>query len=735
MNPAPDATTAPPHGEATPTPPSPDQPSTDEPAREHGPLGRLGLWVIGHRRLVFAVWILIVVGFGIFAPRVEHELSGAGWQANGSDSVAARELAITHFGGNASSAIQVVVHARDGSLNTEEGRRIIEEATTLLSADDRISQVIPPQPGATISQDGSTAVLLAGAAADTNEMVRAATDLKGPLQDLSTDAVQVNPTGSSLLWSDFNEANLEAMLRSEMISWPLTLAILVLAFGALVAAGLPLLLTLAGLIASAGSLVLITQVVPVSIWAMNFAMMFALALGIDYALLLVVRFRGARMGSGLSRREAVAETLDTAGKAVLLSGITVLISLSAVMLVPSPSFRSMAGGIMLSVIFVLGATLTLLPVVLYALDHRINRFALPWVRAGEHRSERFAAWGERLWRQPLRWGLAALAILVLLALPILGLKTAMPSIKVLPEDASARIGYDIVKSQFGPGAPGTLQIVVPAEDASAVGMTLSADPGIAGVMPPVAATDGSGLSMLQAVPTVDPSDPALAETVERVRADLPASALVGGAAVENLDLKSQLDTSTPIVIGVVLLLGFILLLIALQAPLLSLLGTLVSLLSTAAAFGAARLIFQEGWGSGLLGFESQGFLNAWAPVFFFAMIFAIAMDYTVFLLASAKEHYEHSGDPKDAMVGALAHTGRVIFAAAAVMVVVFFTFSLSGPIPPKEMGIVLGLAVLLDAFLVRLVLLPVLLRLTGQAAWYVPAWLRRILPKVTFSHG
>ncbi len=190
----------------------------------------------------------------------------------------------------------------------------------------------------------------------------------------------------------------------------------------------------------------------------------------------------------------------------------------------------------------------------------------------------------------------------------------------------------------------------------------------------------------------------------------------------------------PPVIGVVLVLGFLLLLIALQAPLISLLGTLASLLSTAAAFGVARLVFQEGYGSGLLGFESQGFLDAWAPVFFFAMIFAIAMDYTAFLLASAKEHYEHSGDLKDAVVGSLAHSGRVIFAAGAVLVAVFLTFALSGPLPPKEMGIVLGVAVLLDAFLVRLVLLPVMLRLNGRAAWWSPAWLRRALPTITLSH-
>ncbi|GAA3825654.1 MMPL family transporter [Nocardioides panacisoli] len=700
-----------------------------------GPLGRLGLWVTAHGRLVTLVWVVLVIGLGAFAPSVEKNLSGAGWQADGSESVAVRELAQEHFGGNASHAIQVVVHSAGAPLTEGDGPSVLRQVEARLDAEPRLADVVAPVPGVSISPDGRTAIVLAGAGVDTNEMVKVATDIKGPLQDLSTGSVQVNPTGSSLLWSDFNEANLSAMLTSEMFSWPVTLAILVLAFGALVAAGLPLLLTLAGLVASAGSLVLINEVVPVSIWAMNFAMMFALALGIDYALFIVVRYRGARMGQHETAREAVAETMDTAGKAVLLSGATVLVSLSAVMLVPSPSFRSMAGGIMLSVLFVLAASLTLLPIVLAKLDNRINKLSLPWVHTGEHRSPAFAAWGERLWRRPVVWGLGSLIVLVALAAPILGLKTAMPSIKVLPEDASARVGYEQVKDAFGPGAPGMLQVVTSKDDAPDAARVLEGDPGIGAVLPTMPAGDGSDFRMISAVPNVDPSDPALSTTVDRLRADLPGSALVGGAAVENLDLKAQLDKSTPLVIGVVLVLGFLLLLVALQAPLISLLGTLASLLSTAAAFGVARLVFQDGHGSGLLGFEHQGFLDAWAPVFFFAMIFAIAMDYTVFLLASAKEHWEKSGDPHEAMVGALAHSGRVIFAAGGVMVAVFFTFALSGPLPPKEMGVILGVAVLLDAFLVRLVLLPVMLRLAGRAAWATPAWLRRVLPPITFSHG
>lgn len=230
-----------------------------------GPLGRLGVWVTQHRRVVSIAWVLLVIGLGIFAPSVEKNLSGAGWQADGSESVAVRDLAQKHFGGNASHAIQVVVHSTDGSLETGDGPAVLAEVTRILTDEPRLADVVAPMPGASLSPDGRTAVVLAGAGVDTNEMVRVATDLKEELQDLSTDTVRVNPTGSSLLWSDFNEANLEAMLTSEMYSWPVTLAILVLAFGALVAAGLPLMLTLAGLVASAGSLVLLNEVVPVSI--------------------------------------------------------------------------------------------------------------------------------------------------------------------------------------------------------------------------------------------------------------------------------------------------------------------------------------------------------------------------------------------------------------------------------------------------------------------------------------
>jgi RND superfamily putative drug exporter len=324
------------------------------------------------------------------------------------------------------------------------------------------------------------------------------------------------------------------------------------------------------------------------------------------------------------------------------------------------------------------------------------------------------------------FGALAVVILLALAVPVLGLKTGMPSIKVVPKGDGSRIAYTQVQSAFGKGAPGALQVVAPRAEAQQVTAVARADSGVAQVMAPQPGRGGDVL--VQVVPRADPSSKAAGATIDRLRSALPEGALVGGSVAENHDLEAALSAKTPLVIGVVLALGFLLLLVALQAPIIAAVGVVTNLLAVGAAFGVARLIFQEGHLAGLLGLEPQGFLDAWAPVFFFAMVFAISMDYTVFLLSSAKEHWDRSHDAREAMVGGVAHSGRVVFAAAAVMVAVFFTFALSGPLPPKEMGVILGVAVLLDTLLVRLLLLPAVLRVLGGAAWWRPHTRRESFP-------
>lgn len=723
-------------------------------------LARLGAWSAGHLRSVLVLWLLLLAVFGAFAPKVESALSGAGWQDSGSQSVAARAVIAKNFHGLGATALQVVVH--DGArpiAHDTPALAIVTRVEKLLEADPRVSTVVPPQPGVSISRDGHTAIVQAGAKADANAMVRAADDLTAPLGKLATSMVSVNLTGDSALWSDFNKVNHAAMIKSEVLSWPVTMIVLVIAFGSLVAAGLPLMLTLVGLMTAAGALVISTHIAPVSVWALNFAMMFALALGIDYALFLVVRFRAAlakrnaQPGDRQAAVDAVAETMATAGKAVAFSGVTVLVSLSTVLLVPSPAFRSMALGIMLSVVAVLAATLTLLPAVLGKLGTRIDagRVRLPGATRRDARHAAKAAtvaaaggerhrrgmekllhrWGGLLHRRPWVAGALVVAALAVLVAPVFGLRTGMPSITIIPTDQSARAGYNQVTAAFGPGAPGMLQVVTPNGEAGAARNVLAADHGIAATMP---AGTSNGWTMLMALPTSDASAPATGATIDRIRTELPAGSLVGGAAAENHDLQSVLSARTPLVFGLLIALGFLLLLVALGSPLVAFAGTVTNLASIAAAFGVARLIFQDGHLSEVLHFQPQGFVDAWGPLFFGAMLTGVAMDYTLFLLSAAREHYDATGDPQHAMREALRTSGRVVVAAAGVMVAVFLTFALSGPLAPKEMGIILAVAVFLDALCIRLIVLPVVLRLTGHAAWHAPRWLARILPDVRFSH-
>ncbi len=692
----------------------------------NAPLARLGRFAHAHRWSVVAAWAVIAIGLGFLAPKLESALSGAMWEVNGSDSLAARQLIEHNFGGFSSQSGVVVLHSDTLTAQDPAFQDRIAKATAVLASDTAYTPAAPAQ----VSQDGHTVMLQAGSTVDPTGAVRAAERISGDIKKLDGDGMTVALTGSPAFWADFNALNRESMMKSEMITWPVTAIILVVAFGSLAAAGLPLLLTAAGLISAMGVLYLITRTTDLSIWTLNFAMMFALALGIDYALFIVTRFRAALHAEKGSVNPAVGVAMDTAGKAVLFSGLTVLISLSAVLLVPIPAFRSMAAGMMLAVAFVLLATLTLLPAVL---GGWVNKGAMPWHSIGDHRSPKFAAFAERLIKKPVLVAVGVTAVLLAFSSPLLGLETGMPSISVLPKQEPARVGYDLLAQAFGPGGPGPIQVVVPpGSDTDAVSQAITSDPNIAAAFP--AQPGAEGYSLITAIAKTDPSAKESADTIARLRSELPSGVHVGGPVAENHDLDQTLRDKSPLVIGVVLALGFALLLIALQGVFIAFAGVILNLLSVGAAFGVGALAFQHGWASGPMNFEGQGYLTSWAPLFFFTLVFAISMDYTVFLLASAREHFERSNDPGDAVVGSIAHTGRPIIAAAGVMSAVFFTFALAGPLPMKEMGLILGTAVMFDAFLVRLVLVPAVLQLAGRKAWWLPTWAGRLLPNVRFAH-
>jgi RND superfamily putative drug exporter len=303
----------------------------------------------------------------------------------------------------------------------------------------------------------------------------------------------------------------------------------------------------------------------------------------------------------------------------------------------------------------------------------------------------------------------------------------MPTIGVPPADARARVGYERLQQAFGPGAPAELQVVAPAGQSRRVLAAVDRTPGVALAAKPELRDN---LMLVRVHP-----DSARGDVVAGLRSHLPDRALVGGAAAESHDLERALASRLPLVYGLVVAVGFGLLLVVVRAPVAAAAAVLMNLLATAAAFGVAKLIFQDGHGESLLGFSSQGFVDAWAPIFFFALIFALAMDYTVFLLSSVRAELERTGDRRTALVEGLARSGRVINAAGGVMVVVFFTFALSGPLAPKEMGVILGVAVLLDTLLVRLLLLPAILRLLGPAAWWTPRVLDRLPDGLRLREG
>jgi RND superfamily putative drug exporter len=316
------------------------------------------------------------------------------------------------------------------------------------------------------------------------------------------------------------------------------------------------------------------------------------------------------------------------------------------------------------------------------------------------------------------------------------MRLGMPGARVVDEGRSSRDGYEMVVESFGPGAAAPMYVTVPAADAQRVADVASADPGVADARV-VAEPAESGRTVVRVTPATAVDEQATSDLVARLRtavADVSPDALVGGPAAQNHDLTGLLTGRAPLAIGVIMVVAFALLLVVFRSLPIAGASVILNLVSVAASFGFATLVFQHGFGAGLIGIEHQGFVDAWAPLFFFALLFGLSMDYQLFLLAGIRERYEETGDPQAAVRDGTARTGRPITNAALVMIVVFIAFGVTGPIPPTELGITLAVAVLLDATIVRMLLVPAFLGRLGQRAWWLPAWLDRRLPVVKFDH-
>jgi RND superfamily putative drug exporter len=593
-----------------------------------------------------------------------------------------------------------------------------------------------PRDAGLISRDGRTAIVpVAQRVGEDKDRPLAAGALGSYVGDLKlSNGATAKVTGEWPVWSDFNKINEEALHKAELLSGLPSLVLLFVAFGVLVAAGLPLLLALAGIAVGFALLHLIGLVTPMSVWSMNFSMMIGLAVGIDYSLFIVSRYREERV-EGKDAVSAIENTMSTAGKAVFLSALTVVLALSAVFLVPVMVFRSMALGMILSVVAVAFASLTLLPAVLVALGDRVlvrRNEADPDITA----EGRWARWTGTALRRPgtvLAIGLVLLGVFIA---PAFGMRLGMPGARVVDTGHTSRDGYEMLTKAFGPGAAAPAFVTAPASDAAKVAQVASGVPGVvdARVVTQPAPTGRVVVRVTGSSP-VDSSRTADLVNTLRKKLDVAVpSARVGGPAAQNRDLTAVLTGRAPYAIALILIVAFVLLLVVFRSVVVALTSILMNVLTVGAAFGFATVVFQHGFGTGLLGIQHQPFVDAWAPLFFFALLFGLSMDYQLFLLAAIRERYEATGDTRRAIAEGIARTGRPITNAALIMIVVFVAFGVTGPIPPTELGLTLAMAVLLDATVVRVLLVPATMALIGERNWYLPRWLGRVLPNIHFSH-
>ena len=698
---------------------------------------RLAATMARRRRGVIVVWLLVSFVAAPLALTLTGALSGAGWEAQGSTAQTVRDELRRSFPAlGAENPIVVYSQPRAIAADPAGLRSLVRALGRAPRARSIADPLALPATAGLIARDGRTAIvpvdLRVGADASRPVAAGALGEYVAGLR--LPPGARAEVTGEWPVWSDFNAVNAEALHKAELVSGLPTLILLFLAFGSLIAAGIPLVLALAGIAVGFAALHLLSLVTPLSVWSMNFSMMIGLAVGIDYSLFIVSRYREERI-EGKDAIAAIENTLSTAGKAVFLSALTVVLALAAVFLVPVMVFRSMALGMILSVVAVALASLTLLPAVLVALGDRVL------VTRGKQDPDivaegRWARWTGVALRRPGTVLAVGLLLLGALILPAIGMHLGMPGARVVDQGRTSRDGYETLVQSFGPGAAAPVFITVPADRAPAVVRVARRDRAVLDAQI-VSAPAGSGRTVVRVIGSTAVDDSRTGDMVHRLRDRLAATApaaKVGGPAAQNADLTSVLTGRAPLAIGVILVMAFMLLLLVFRSLAIAVASILMNLVTVGAAFGFATLVFQHGIGTGILGIQHQGFVDAWAPLFFFALLFGLSMDYQLFLLAAIRERYEATGDTHRAIREGIARTGRPITNAALIMIVVFIAFGITGPIPPTELGLTLALAVLLDATVVRVLLVPATMALLGERNWYLPRWLGRILPVVKFSH-
>ncbi|HVY97638.1 MAG TPA: MMPL family transporter [Solirubrobacterales bacterium] len=687
----------------------------------------------GRMVLAWIVAAVVLIGLGSSFAGEYH----ADYNTPGSESKAAAELTEREFKGYSGQEIYVVWKDPRGA-GSPAAKRQMDAFFAQAEAVEHVESRTPIR----VSKDGKIATTTLPLNVPGWEVKKEqGEDLIAAAEQNSGNGLEIKLGGEPIYLA-------QEQTSPEGIGFLAAAIVLLIAFGSLVAAGLPLAIALIGLgISSGGLIVLLANVVDVPNWTTAVSGLIGIGVGIDYALLVLTRFRSA-MKSGKDRHDAVVEAVTTAGRSVIVAGGTVVIAILGLFLTGLPYMYGVAISASLAVLVVMLASITLLPALLSYLGHRVDRLRIPFLgrrldRPEEDGHSPAARWSHAVQRRPWTAAIVATAILLALAAPALGMRLGFPDAGNDKKGTMTREAYDLMSEGFGPGANGPLIVAAELPDPGARGAVESLaaqmrqDEGVAYV--PAPRFNGpETAAILTVIPTTSPQDAATSDLVERLRDETIPSALgdsgvvakVGGVNAALEDQSEYITGRMPLFIIGVVGLSFLLLLVAFHSPLISLKAGVMNLLSVSAAYGVMTLVAQGGAVGELIGIDHEVPIAPFMPVMMFAILFGLSMDYEVFLVSRIREEYLKDGDTRRAVADGLAKTARVITAAAAIMVVVFLAFVASPEVFLKLFGIGLAAAIFLDATLVRMVLVPAVMQLLGARNWWIPDWLERILPRI-----
>ena len=741
-------------------------------------LRKLASFAYRRRRLmVFGIWIPAAIVIAVLSGAVGNSYRTEFALPN-SDSRAAQDLLATVNPTEGGFTSQVVFRTA-GGVDDPAVAAAVKESMTKLASLPRVKAQSPYDFKNQVSRDGRIAFIqLSVERIEQGEMDALAEQVKSATAGLAAVTTQVEYGGTIF--------QMFAMPESEALGLLAAVIILVLAFGSVVAMGLPIGIALLGLLVASGIVALVSNLMSMPNEATSMVAMIGLGVGIDYALFIVTRFREA-LHDGMSVEDSIVESIDTSGRAVVFAGITVIVALLGLISVGLAFVSGFAVAMAIGVAIMIVAAITLLPALLAMLGERIDnttyaavasltaiviggiagifthtagvflaglavgvaviiaRFFVPALRRplphraqNNHQHTVWWRWSRIVQRHPWRSLVAAVVLLGTLAVPMFSLRLGFSDYGNAEENTDVRKAYDLVSEGFGPGFNGPLYIAVTGDAAAdqaklgAFAQAVGKTEGIAAAVPvPMGSKD---VALVIAYPTTAPQDKATDQLVHRLRDTVvPATgvtALVGGFTAGGIDFSEYLGQRLPYLIGIVLILSFVLLMAVFRSVLVPLKAVLMNLLSVGASYGVIVAVFQWGWLADLFGVGKPGPVEAWAPMFLFAIVFGLSMDYEVFLLSRMKEEYHRTGDNFTAVADGVAATARVITAAALIMVCVFAAFVLAPDRQLKLFGMGMAVAVFVDATVVRMILVPATMELLGDRNWWIPAWLDRLLPRI-----